>query len=89
MGFAEGHEEDVAAAEADDFGEGGAVVAGGFDAADFADGGEGAFGLDDETDELDDAAAVFESAGGAEAVKGVAEAEAGWRGGEGHGGISN
>lgn len=85
--FAERHEEDVAAAEADDFGEGRAVVARGLDAADFADGGERAFGLDDEADELHDAAAVLEGACRADAVEGVAEAGAGGWGERGMGRI--
>ena len=42
-------------AESDHFGEGGLVVARGFDAADLPDGGEGAFRFDDEADDLADA----------------------------------
>ena len=49
----------------------------GFDAAEFADGAEWAFGFDDEADELDDAAAVFEDACVACALEGLGEALAG------------
>ena len=87
VNFAERHEQHVAAAEADDFGERRAVVARGFDAADFADGGERAFGLDDEADELHDTAAVLERARLAHAIEGVAQACARRReeGGASHG----
>jgi len=46
--------------EADDFSQGGAVVAGRFDAADFADRGEGSLRFDDQPGELDDAASIFQ-----------------------------
>ena len=71
--LAQRHEEDVMVAEAHDFGEGGAVVARGFDAADFADGDEGAFGLDDQADQLDDAAVVAEDLGLLDAAEEVFE----------------
>jgi hypothetical protein len=58
--------------EADDLGEGGAVVPGGLDAAEVADGGEGAFGFDDEADQLDDAAVVAEHAGLLHLAQGLA-----------------
>ncbi len=58
VNFAQRHEQHMVIAEADDFRQRGAVVPGGFDAANFADGRERAFRLDDEADELDDAAVV-------------------------------
>ena len=73
VNFAQRHEQDVMVAETDHFGQGGAVVAGGFDAADFADGDQGAFGLDDQADQLDDAAVVAEHLGLFDAAEEVFE----------------
>ena len=55
--FAQRHQEQMFVSESHHFGEGCAVVPHGVDAADFADAGDGSFGLDDQSDDLGDAAA--------------------------------
>jgi hypothetical protein len=75
--FTERHEQDVMVSEANDFCERTAIVPRGFNTADFANSAERAFGFDDETDELDDAPAIFNHTGVARALECLREALAG------------
>ena len=61
--FAQRHEQDMMIAKSHHLGQGGAVVAGGFDAANFADGDQRAFGLDDQPDQLDHAPVIAQHLG--------------------------
>src|SRR5581483_9291002 len=85
VNFTERHEQNMIISEANDFGQGGPIMPGGFDAADFAHGSQRTFGLDDEADELDDASLIANDAGFLNPAKHAFEAVGDkWFGAVGH-----